>query len=404
MEDDTEASIGRRLCEVRVWRGLSQRAAAELAGLSGSYLSMIENGQRSVDRRSTLEALATALRVAPSELTGQPYRPKDPMTAEARAAVAELEVVLAEPALGDAWAPSGRPWPEVVAELDRLNTVYRPAADYVAQGRVLPALLADLHAAVKHEPGHRREVLHGLMHCYHAAEEFTKTLGLVGLPVLAAVHAQTVAEELDEPAWLGLAGWLRALTVGGASRERSLALAVHTAEELEPALADSDAVQMYGAVHLNAALACAALGRGDDAAGHLAEAQAAAGAVPAGVPEFGMVYFGVENVGIWRVSLAVELGEPGRVSEIARLVDPSAVPSTARQAMFYADLGRGLAAERATRDRAVAALLTAEEIAPQLVHNNVFVRETVADLFRRARRDAGGRELRGLAYRMGLAG
>jgi len=157
-------------------------------------------------------------------------------------------------------------------------------------------------------------------------------------------------------------------------------------------------------VHLNAALACAALGRADDAAGHLAEAQAAAGAVPVGVPEFGMVYFGVENVGIWRVSLAVELGEPGRVSEIARLVDPSAVPSTARQAMFYADLGRGLAAERATRDRAVAALLTAEEIAPQLVHNNVFVRETVADLFRRARRDAGGRELRGLAYRMGLAG
>ncbi|MGH3769880.1 MAG: hypothetical protein ACRDRW_00525 [Pseudonocardiaceae bacterium] len=30
-------------------------------------------------------------------------------------------------------------------------------------------------------------------------------------------------------------------------------------------------------------------------------------------------------------------------------------------------------------------------------------REAVADLLRRARRDAGGRELRGLAWRMGVA-
>lgn len=70
--------------------------------------------------------------------------------------------------------------------------------------------------------------------------------------------------------------------------------------------------------------------------------------------------------------------------------------------MFYADLGRGLAAERATRDRAVAALRTAEEIAPHVVHGNFYVRETVTDLLRRARRDAGGRELRGMAYRIGI--
>jgi hypothetical protein len=48
-------------------------------------------------------------------------------------------------------------------------------------------------------------------------------------------------------------------------------------------------------------------------------------------------------------------------------------------------------------------LLRAETLAPQLVRNNVFVRESVADLLAKARRDAGGRELRGLAWRLGIA-
>jgi hypothetical protein len=50
----------------------------------------------------------------------------------------------------------------------------------------------------------------------------------------------------------------------------------------------------------------------------------------------------------------------------------------------------------------VAALLRAEKIAPQRIRPNPFVREAIGDLLRRARRDAVGRELRGMAYRMGL--
>jgi hypothetical protein len=52
----------------------------------------------------------------------------------------------------------------------------------------------------------------------------------------------------------------------------------------------------------------------------------------------------------------------------------------------------------------VAALRTAERLAPQRVRANPFVRETVVDLMRHARRDEIGRELRGMAYRMGVAG
>lgn len=48
------------------------------------------------------------------------------------------------------------------------------------------------------------------------------------------------------------------------------------------------------------------------------------------------------------------------------------------------------------------ALLRAEKIAPQRSRTNPFVRETVGDLMCRARREAVGQELHGMAYRMGL--
>lgn len=107
---------------------------------------------------------------------------------------------------------------------------------------------------------------------------------------------------------------------------------------------------------------------------------------------FASLYFGPDNVGIWRVAMAVELGEPGRAPELARQVNLAQVPSAARQAMYWADLGRGMAQERATRDKAVGALLRAEKIAPQRIRMNPFVRDTVGDLMRRARREAVGRE------------
>lgn len=267
---------------------------------------------------------------------------------------------------------------------------------------MLPGLLRELHTLYVTDPEHRAEVLRALMDCYHAAGVLLKNMGVRGLPILAAFHARRVAEELDDPAWLGLAAWLRASTLGSKGRPRMLELSVKGAEALQAHLADPRALQMYGALHLNAALASAALRRSDDAAAHLTEAGTIADRITANGRGFGNLYFGPDNVGIWRLSIAVELGEPGRAREIAQHVNPTAVKSAARQAMYWADLGRGLAQDRATRESAVGALLRAEKIAPQRIRTNPFVRETVGDLMRRAKREAGGRELRGMAYRMGL--
>jgi hypothetical protein len=70
---------------------------------------------------------------------------------------------------------------------------------------------------------------------------------------------------------------------------------------------------------------------------------------------------------------------------------------------FWAEVGRVLVAETRTRDKGVRVLVHAEHLAPQRIRHDVFVRDLVAGLLRRARRDAAGRELRGLAGHLGIA-
>jgi transcriptional regulator with XRE-family HTH domain len=399
-------SIGGRIREIRTWRGMSLKVTAELAGITESYLSRIERNERPVNRRSLLEAIAAALRVAPSELAGQEFPPStkaDQATVETQAAITALDAALSDYELGEPTGETARPWPAVAAELDRLNTQLRPAADFAAQGAVLPGLLAELHTLYVTDPEHRVEILQALMDCYLATGFLLKHQGVYGLPSLAAFRARQVAEELNDPAWLGLAAFLKASALGGKGRPRMLVVSLQAANELATHLDDPRAAQMYGMLHLNAALASAALCRADDAADHLAEAAMMAQRVSVDGCGFGNQCFSRDNVGIWRLCIAVELGEPGRVREIARSVNPSRVPAAGRQAMFWADLGCGLAQQRSMHDEAVEALLRAEKIAPQRIRTNPFVRETIRDLLRRrVQRDSVGRELRGMAWRMGV--
>ncbi len=51
-----EATIGARLRILRRWRGMSQVELAGLAGLSPSFVSMVEHGTRMLDRRSHIAA------------------------------------------------------------------------------------------------------------------------------------------------------------------------------------------------------------------------------------------------------------------------------------------------------------------------------------------------------------
>ncbi|MGH3613847.1 MAG: helix-turn-helix domain-containing protein [Pseudonocardia sp.] len=396
--DEGTAGVGARLQEIRAWRGLSLRAAAGLAGYSASYLSMIENGDRVVDKRSTLENLAAALQVSPADITGQPYPPANRSESQGHSAAPALRGVLRDIELGKLATP-GRPRSlvELRAAVAAVNTACA-ACDYSVMGEVVPDLIGELHPLAEANGGEAWRLLAEVL---HSAFYLSKDLGHGDLAWMVSGHLHRAVEATGDPVWGGLGAFVRAhAVVGSQARQRGLTLAEDGAERVHAD--DAEAGQVHGMLHLSAALQSAVLGQSELARSHVAAASETAARTGDGT--FAGLQFGPRNVGVWRVALALELGEPGRVAELAREVEVAAIPSAGRQASFYADVGRGLATERSTRGRAVEALRRAEQLAPQRTRTNPYVRETVTDLMRRVPRDSGaGRALRGMAYRMGIS-
>jgi transcriptional regulator with XRE-family HTH domain len=224
--DETQA-VGRRIREVRCWRGLTLREAADLAALSFSFWGQVERGEKPVANRATLEAMASALRVHPAELTGQPWASQDPAGAGAQAGLTAIETALERYELGLDPGGSVRAWPRIADDVERLCTTMRWTGDYAAQSQLAPVLIGELHCAYARSAYQRREVLLGLMNAYSSAMWTTKRLGARGLPGLAARAVRRCAETLDDPLWLGYAAWLRGRptkTVGDQLFERPVIL------------------------------------------------------------------------------------------------------------------------------------------------------------------------------------
>ncbi|MDQ3761566.1 MAG: hypothetical protein M3460_07645 [Actinomycetota bacterium] len=102
------------------------------------------------------------------------------------------------------------------------------------------------------------------------------------------------------------------------------------------------------------------------------------------------------------MTIALEAGDHAQAVAVAERLDPRRIPSPQRRAAYWADYGRALAKMRGRRDDAVWALRRAELISPARVHRHPFTRQVLAELITHSRRDAVGRELRGMAYRAGL--
>ncbi|MDQ1647443.1 MAG: hypothetical protein QOJ50_3627 [Cryptosporangiaceae bacterium] len=397
---DTPGLIGDRIRELRHHRGMPLKTLAGLAGLSVGFLSMVENGKRIIDRRAHLVAVAEALHVSVPELVGQPLAPVDPVHSAALATVPAIRAALVALSFTPD-EPPGRTLGELTAESVRLAPL-RAACDYVSLGCALPNLMADLHSAASQNDGQRRgDALRMLVETTYHCTYTLKYLGFADLAMRAADHCHAAGQRLGDPAWLAVAEFTRLHSLPPDSGPRIARLASEAADQLEPHTADPGAQQVYGMLHLTAALTAAIAGRADEVSAHLGEAERVAGQTGEG--SFAHMSFGPTNVGFWRVAIAVELGEGGKAPAIARDLHPELVRSASRQAAFYADLGRALAQTRRHDSEAVRSLARAERLAPQRIRTSSAVRETVADILRRSRRDAGGRELRGLARRCAIA-
>jgi transcriptional regulator with XRE-family HTH domain len=393
-----DPTIGRRIRAARVWRGLDQQVLAHRAGFTQGYLSKIERGLAPVDKRATLESFARALDVSPGDLTGADTF-LTPGASDENAALAPLRLALADVEFGEALEGPVSPWPEIQQDLAAVNAL-RPLADYSRLTGLLPKLVRDLHGSV--DGARRQDALIGLTDCYSAAWAAAKNLGDAGLAQIAARHLRDVTAHLDGLEWDGLAAWARVNAISSTARERAYVVATKAANKLDEGLDKPEVAELYGMLHLSAALGSTVAGDFDQAGTHLQEAENIARRPGVGERNFSRQSFGPGNVAIWKTMIAVESGEGGKAAEIAAQVDPATLPaSRSRRAAWQIDIARGMAMERRDEE-AITAFRTARQLAPQRTHANPWVRETVTDMYERARREAVRRDLRGMAYWLGI--
>ncbi|MEJ8654688.1 helix-turn-helix transcriptional regulator [Streptomyces sp. MS1.AVA.3] len=411
MDEEQARRIGERLRSARRQRGMSLRNLAGLAGVSVGYLSMVENGHRLLDRSSHITAFAEALQIAPSELTGQPFAPVDPHTNAAHEAIPALRLTLM--GITMTASPDRRP-PQVPAavlakRVEQANRLYH-AAEYGTLAAGLPALLADLHAAAEAADGAaRRALLKLLADAYHpACTLLLKNLGYTDLAFIAVTRASEAITELDDPVYSALSGFFHThVLMSAGSPAQALALATAAANTLEAHLTTPDAHALLGELHLISATSLTqdrqrpGKASAAEVRSHLAEAANLAGRT--GETRAWHLNFGATNVGIHQVSLNTDLGLHGEAVTAGGGVHPEALEhAPGRQAAFHADLGRSLSHLRGREAEAVAALLTAEQFAPQRIYANAPVRNTVEFLTDRQLPAHTARDLRGLAHRIGL--
>lgn len=391
-------NIGAEIRRLRKWRGMTLDALAGQAGMTKGYLSKIENGHTALERRSTIKAIADALRVSVGDLTGAGYL-ADRSLQNASGAIPDIRLALASTSLDGAgpFPSPGRTMAELEPEVQRVaedRQLLR--ADQV--GRALPPLWIDLHAVAEGGAGDDRPAaLRSIVQAAQTSTLFLKNFGEFDLALAAAERGHQAAVLLDDPVFVAASEFARVQAlIGLGAYERADALARHASQLLTPKT-EID-LEVYGTTVLTAAFTGQMQGVDPEEA--FREAQAVAARSTASNAFW--LNFSSTNVDLWRISIALESDDPVKAAEIASQVRLEDIPAKSRRASFLLDYARALHALRGRDDEVVRLMRKAEKLGPDRFRHDVWSREIVTELLLRSRRDAGGRELRGLADRMGM--
>ncbi|WP_410877325.1 helix-turn-helix domain-containing protein [Nocardia sp. A7] len=402
--DDPDRYIGHNVATIRVRRGWSQQQLADKTivdgkAISRSALANYESGDRIVDSRKLLYALATALQVSLAELTGH---------AEDRHLSAASAFHLAAPRIEAALMSAGQSdddhEPAAVDLLARdANRAMdlRMAGDLSSLGAILPTLITDCYRRTTLGAAVEREAAWAaLSRAAFATGLASKGLGLVSLSWNAARVTAEAALACGDRVALAASEFVssQVLLAMPGSVTASLGRAQSAIDSLEGDLTGSpEGMQLYGMLHLQASLASAATGH--ESAGHLDEARDMATRTAA-VGDAFRLDFGRPNVDIWGMSVALEEGRGSDAIEIAATVDHEQIATAERRARYFIELARGYSQE-GEYPQAMAALLNAESIAPQYVRSRSIVRELSGYMLRKAKRELGTGELARFAERVG---
>jgi transcriptional regulator with XRE-family HTH domain len=397
MDVNTDISVGMNVRRARRYQGLSLEQLAALIGRSKGWLSMIENGRLRLEKRQDIALIAEVLEVSADTLLGQPASEIRPSGHVYN--LKPLRAVLLDAAIDDPPDIPARTV-TVLGEITDVMDLALRRADYDTLYQQLPGLLGELQVQASTAGPERDEALRLLILASASATIMLRHFGSTDLAWVSADRGRQAAALLGDPVWTAAAAFECAAARSSANKPRALMVMPRVADDLEPRVGDDVfAREVYGMLRLSAALACAVQGDHKGAADQGAEA--ARIAAPLGDRPDAWELFGPANVGVWQTSLAVEAGNAGQALEFAAAVDPGALASGNRRAALGMEKARALVLLGKTGD-AIGELRAAERLSPEQVRHSPLIRELVAQLLGRARREAGGRELRGLAWRMGV--
>ncbi|APU15245.1 helix-turn-helix domain-containing protein [Actinoalloteichus fjordicus] len=401
MELPIELTVGERIARARIARGISQEALAGLVGRSAGWVSKVERGVLPLDRKSVLLKLAAVLEVDVDVLDGRSPVANVSGDISRAVVVGEVRQALmrwAMPVINQASAGPCHPLSALRQRVDTANRL-RQDAKFGRLALVLPALLDDLRDAISRtESSVDRAIAQTLAaEAMHDARAMTKKLGHLDLAWMSAELAGQAARQSSDPLMIAANAWnhievYKTANAPGPARALALATIDRLAEGLSTATPGH--LSLWGTLHLQAALIAAYWSNRDDAATHLDEAAAAARRLGGDGNHYDTM-FGTTNVGIHRVAVAVELGEPEAAIAHAKKIDASGL-GRERRARLEIDLARAFSQAR-RHEKTLGSLLAAEKLAPDYVRPHPLVREIVGSHLRRAKP-----ALRSLAQRIGV--
>ncbi|MFI7695688.1 helix-turn-helix domain-containing protein [Nonomuraea sp. NPDC049655] len=377
-----DAGIGPRIAEARKLAGLTQDGLALLVPCSKSLVSQVERGSKPATPWF-IAAVARALRIGVTELTGQPYRGSTAPADRAHAGIPAVRIALnhwdippelaVEPRALDAMADDVR---RVGVLLDRI--------DYAELGRVLPGLIEELSAVLHGSEGtKRRTVAEMMMYAFVAAKSVAYRLGYVDLVSVAVDRAAQAARETGIPELLAYVAEERAqVFFGSAAYRTGLTFLEHAHQEFDDLVSDSEpGLAVLGSMHLRSAILSARLRpRGTEAWEHLAAAREYASRIGRDTNHHGLA-FGPGNVRIHEIAAAIELEDPDEALRRNEGFTPPRSLPPERSSHHYIDLAR-LQLMAGRPDRALDSLRRAERLSPQHTAYHPMARETVTGLLR----------------------
>lgn len=389
MNGSDTKTVGQRVKELRRAAGMSQSDLAAAMGRSESWVSQVERGVQPVERLSVIQALADALNVPVREVRPEaaPAEKAEPEDLPTSNDLDGLRVALTgHPALGSLFeqpptgpSPSLADFRQLVEEAWALTH----ASSYAALSDHLAKLLPSIEAAVRQAPAGERTELHSLRaKAYQAAAASFTRQDQADAAWIAADRALQAAELAGQPLEVVASlfrmahAFMRQQHMEQAEQAAQSAVAVMAPRTQAPACPPEE-LSLTGAMNLVLAVINAREGNRGRTHEHISRAREIAARLGEDRNDFD-TEFGPTNVEIHAVSTAVELGDAGLALEVAQQVDASGL-SSERQARFLLDVARAHAQRRHVGE-ATAALLEAEALAPEQIHDHHLAREVIRDL------------------------